>query len=107
CTTTCSYSDKKGNQNQWDYETAGDYEVYMRQSVNSMLEFVHEIVTGDNFAGTQINSVRIALPISFIEEVEEEELMEEEGLVEVLVEEPPVTRPTATINIRIHSYQGE
>ncbi|MFC1970939.1 hypothetical protein ACFLV0_03265 [Chloroflexota bacterium] len=88
---------------EWDYETAGDYDIYMRQTVNRVLEFVHEVVTSDNFAGTIINSVSVALPRSFVEE----ELDEEEALVEELVEEPQVTRPSATVNITIHSYQDE
>ncbi|MFC1955877.1 hypothetical protein ACFLWZ_05050 [Chloroflexota bacterium] len=94
---------------EWDFQTAGDYNVYMRQSVNRILKFVHEMATSDNFAGTKINSVSLALPRSFVEE--EEALDEEEDLVEDLVEElvsePEVTRPSATLNFTIHSYQGE
>ena len=74
---------------EWNLERAGNYDTYVYQTTNDILEFVHELAISDYFAGARIDNVNVTRA---------------EGSV---ITQENYPRPLATVNITINSYQDK
>jgi len=86
--------DVKGKTPESAFKTEAEYEAYIAETIEDMLNFIHSIVIQKDINTATVELINIDIP----EPLTEEEL-EEEGT--------DVARPLATIKLMIYSYEGE
>lgn len=86
--------DVKGRTPESSFKTEAEYETYIGETIDDMLNFIHSIVTQRDLNTATVELVNVDIPDPLT--VEE---LEEEGT--------EVARPLATIRLIIYSYEGE
>ena len=75
-----------------------DYKEYIDKTVDDILNFIHAVVTHEDFNSTTVELVDLQVPEPLVEEDSDEDEEEVEAETE---------KPSATIELVIYSYQGE
>ena len=91
----------KGKAPELPFKTEAEYETYIDETVDDILDFIHTIRTDEYFTNATLELVNMDIPEPLTDEEIEEKEMTEEAIIE------KAEKLTATIRLVIYSYKGE